>query len=290
MTLLADLSYGWQDTTGAQLVDAGFAGVLAYIGCNDTGKNVAAYRLQDWLAAGLQVGLVIENGERDLLGGQKAGAAQGQAWLAGAAAIGYDVEHCIGYCGADFHTTAADEPAIADAFAAFAAELEGPAGLYGSGPMLDYLAGHEPADGYWNSGSSSYGPPSSVRNLQQLVQPGPAGLPVDVNVIIRTPLYLMEAEMPLTPADFAGIQEAVQVGVTNALIGSLQTMYGANGPAAYNMQTTGEQLAQILAAIGAGGTPAGSFDVTLTGTATPILVHTPGSAEAAPPANSSPDA
>jgi hypothetical protein len=252
VTLIADLSDGWPECTGAALVAAGFAGAVGYTGCQDTRKNVSAERVTDWLDSGLEVALVIENGQTDMLGGAKAGAELGQDWLAGAKVAGYDYARCIGFTAADWHTTPDQFETVTEAFDAFASYVP-VAGLYGSGPMLDYLAAHSPAAGYWNSSSSSYGPPSASRNLQQLVAPGPHGLPVDINVVIRTPLNFMGENMPLTPADVALIWGA-EIPVWGSAT-EQQTAFFALAKAAglvippATVELTPEQIAAIAAAV-----------------------------------------
>lgn len=199
--LIADLSWGHDSITGPQLVAAGFGGVIAYIGCDDTTKNATAANLAGWRAAGLLVGLVIENGPQDLLGGQKVGAYQGQRAVAGAQLAGYP-PGCVLFAAADWHVTPTQFSVVDAAIDAFHTEVRAAgylSGLYGPGPLLNYAL----ADCYWNSSSTSFGPVSAQAHLVQRVA-NPTGLAVDVNNVIRTPLHLWGENIMTQPLDTGG--------------------------------------------------------------------------------------
>jgi len=198
MTFVADLSYGWPTLTGEILHNLGVFGVIGYAGCDDAGKNVSKQRLADWLAHGLQVALVIENGERDLDNGTTVGNAQASSILGAAEQLGYDWEHSVLFTGADFNEGVGDYPKTLAAFQAFAHHIPIP-GYYGDSDSIDYLAAHGfPHAIYWQSSSASYSPKHPTENawLQQRYGDARAhGHALDVNDILKTPLPFMGANM-----------------------------------------------------------------------------------------------
>lgn len=234
MPFVVDVSSGYLACTPAALARIGAAGVIFYTGCDDTRKNVDRATFAAALDAGYQVALVIENGERDMLGGDKAGVYLGQQWLRGAEALGYDVANCIGYTAADWHVLPAQYAAVGDAFGAFAAELA-VAGLYANGPMLDQVS----AAGYWNSDSTSFGAISHKANLiQRYNDPRAGGLPVDVDDIAAAPLHFMGGFSVSDSANISEILSIVQSGVAGSFLSVMNE----------KLDNTGVDLAGTLAA------------------------------------------
>jgi hypothetical protein len=223
---IADLSFGHDSVKGAVLKARGCVGVIGYAGCDDNGKNATKANVADWLASGLLVGLVIENGAQDVLGGAAAGHYLGTNVMTGAKAVGYDTANCVLYVAADWNTTAGQEPAVDAALAAFASHVPHP-GLYGNSYAIDYVIGHGHAQYGWqsNSTSFSYGPSPHAQLLQRYNDPRAAGLPVDVNDIQHTPFGLMGEDMPLAPAEI----EAIAAAVWNHVIGAGPKVYDTAG-------------------------------------------------------------
>lgn len=195
--IVADLSYGWPSLDGATLVHAGFGGVIGYAGCNDTGKNVSKARFQDWIANGLAVSLVIENGPRDPLAGKSEGVAQGKSLKAAAITLGYDWEHYVLFSGADFDTVPANQAQEVAFFQGFNSVLPVP-GFYGDLQALDYV--HTMIACGWQSDSTSFSQRqiSPYADLVQLYNdPRAHGLALDVNEVHSTPLHFMNEGIPM---------------------------------------------------------------------------------------------
>lgn len=238
MTFVVDLSRGFTTITGAQLVGLGATGFIAYIGCDDTSKNITKARFQEYLSEGLTGALVIENGQQDVLGGDKAGAYYGEKWLAGAESVGYDVAHRIGFCSSDFNETTATQYAeTTDCMLAFAGTVP-VAGYYGDGDSINHVI---PAGGGiygWQDDSASFTPGGETsihaRLQQRYADARAQGLAVDVNDVIGTPLYFMGETVQLddTPANYSVIQKAM----AQMLAGSgepINPMYGAPNPVGF---------------------------------------------------------
>lgn len=198
MTFAADLSFGWPSLTGAVLRGIGVSHVVGYAGCDFTSKNVSKARFQDWLDNGLQVALVIENGERDMLGGAKAGAYLGQNLADAMTSLGYDGD-CVGFTAADFNATSEqDYNALCIATEAFRTYVP-VAGYYGDGDSIDRVcdAGH--ATYGWQSSSTSYSPggvSKHARLLQYYNDPRACGLALDANDILSADLCFMGEPTP----------------------------------------------------------------------------------------------
>jgi hypothetical protein len=207
--VIFDGSFGHAEITPAALKPTGADGVILYAGCNDARKNATKAEIQALLAAGYQVGLVVENVASDAIGGAAVGAAQGAAILAGAKSVGYDWRNCVLFGGYDTDSHSGDWARLLAYMEAFAVKVPVP-GYYGDSDSIDYLHARHPDWIFWQSNSRSFSPlnPSPNTHLQQLYNdPRAHGLPVDVNIVRRTPLRLMGEDMPLTDADIAKIWE-----------------------------------------------------------------------------------
>lgn len=238
---VADLSSGWPGLTGQVLRSLGCSGVIGYIGCDYAPKNVSRDRLWDWLDNALPVGLVIENGAQDMLGGGKAGATLGQNWLRGAEAVGYDVANCIGYTPADWNVQPSQYAAVEDAFGAFASYVP-VHGLYGPGPLLNRTTAH----GLWNSNSTSFGATSPRACLvQHYNDPRAQGHALDVNDVISQPLYFQGEDVPLTDADIPVIQRAI-AGLTYTPFGATSTVPWVQWVGDARLVTTGDDNAAMV--------------------------------------------
>jgi glycoside hydrolase-like protein len=203
VTFIIDASFAHAEMTPSALRGIGASGAILYAGCDYAPKNATRAEVQALLSAGLMVGLVIENFATDALKGAVEGARQGRNIRAAAVAMGYDVDHCVLFAGADWNTQANQEPAVDAFMAAFAREVGVP-GFYGNSYAIDYVATGKHAQVFWQSDSTSfsYGPSPHAHLLQRFDDPRARGLALDVNDIQNTPLRLMgEADMALDAND-----------------------------------------------------------------------------------------
>lgn len=197
MTLVVDLSSAWPSMSAAVLKPKGIAGVIAYAGCDATAKNVQGYRVKDWLDNKLMVGLVVENFADDLKKGAAEGARQGANLAAAAGLLGYDVTKYVGFLSADWNVPE-------NLYATVAAACDGARphlpvlGLYGPGPLLDWLLERGHIDVAWNSESLSFGAQSKHAVMCQVYNDARVtGMPVDANNVTNLPLRLLgEAQAP----------------------------------------------------------------------------------------------
>jgi hypothetical protein len=202
-TIILDASFGHAEMKPTEVKKTGAAGIILYAGCNDTRKNATKAEVQALLAAGIQVGLVIENVNTDARGGASVGDAQGRAIVAGAKAVDYDWQNCVLFGGYDADSHPADWPHLLAYMEAFAKHVPVP-GYYGDSDSIDYLHARHPDWIYWQSDSRSFSPlnPSSNTHILQMFNdPRAHGLPVDVNVLYRSHLRLMGDKMQLDPHD-----------------------------------------------------------------------------------------
>jgi LysM repeat protein len=114
MTKLCDFSWG---RPGANAIKtAGYMGVIRYLSDDTTGKTLSASERDEYLAAGLGIRLVWEDGAQAALSGQARGLADGQKALKQAQALGFPKGLGI-YYAVDFDATPAQQTAI-DAYGA----------------------------------------------------------------------------------------------------------------------------------------------------------------------------
>lgn len=201
--VIYDASFGHAQITPAALKPTAAGGVILYAGCRDSRKNTTRAEIAALLAAGYQVGLVIENNATDAIGGAAVGTAQGKAIVAAAKALGYDWQNCVLFGGYDTDSHAGDWPELLAYEKAFARQVPVP-GYYGDSDSIDYLHGRGSVDWiFWQSDSRAFSPLNPTPNahlLQLFNDPRAHGLPVDVDLVKRTPLRLMGEDMT-TAAD-----------------------------------------------------------------------------------------
>lgn len=202
--VIADVSFGHADVPPDRLrqVD-GLAGVIAYAGCKTTGKNCTRAELDAWLAAGLWVGLVIENNATDAARGYATGVAQGHAILAAAEALGYDVTTSVLYSGYDTNATPAVYPELIDFEGGFASVVPVP-GYYGDSDSINHICAAYPDTVPWQSAAASESPqhPTPLAVLWQ--QAGGIdlhGLPIDANLAMSDTLFMMGETVNVTISD-----------------------------------------------------------------------------------------
>ena len=214
MSIVVDFSFAHASVTPAKLKGLdGCIGGIAYAGCNDTSKCITKAELTALLDAGFSMGLVIENGEQDVLGGAPVGTAQGKAIVAAAKTLGYDWQNCVLFSGADFNenTTTQYKKTLAS-MEAFAKIVPVP-GYYGDSDSIDYLYSKHKDWWYWQSDSTSFSPKNPTKNAALLQRYNDSRLPknlkslVDVNDLLKTDLPLM-GDLPMDQATFDKLMDS----------------------------------------------------------------------------------
>ncbi len=225
MSFVVDASYGHAKITPANMAAIGATGAILYAGCSDAGKNATKAEVQTLLDAGIHVGLVIENTAQGMAGGASVGARLGEALLAGAKAVGYDVDNCALYTAADWNSRGTDLDGIDAAMHAFGQVVPHP-GLYGNSYALDRCAQTGHAEFFWQSDSAAFsnGPSAHAHLLQRFNDPRAHGLPLDVNDIQNTPLGLMGETMSLDPNDPVIVKLEASIAALAAEVQSLATV------------------------------------------------------------------
>lgn len=198
---IADFATQYQSVSAAMLKAAGFAGCIVYAGCNNTAKNCSKARFDEYVNAGLLVGLVIENGATDALGGYNVGRAQGQAILAAAKALGFDYKNGMLATGADWNSTGHEATVVdfARGFASIVSPASMQPGFYGNYKAIDAVARAKFANVFWQSESKSYSPeglhPRATFEQIYGINPGQATNPtVDTNLVHGTVVPLMNSK------------------------------------------------------------------------------------------------
>lgn len=216
MTYIYDASFGHAQITPSALTRAGSGGVILYAGCDETSKNCTKAELSALLAGGFLVGLVIENFATDAVTkGAPEGDRQGRNLAAAARALGYDIDNCVGFAGYDTDSHPDDWPKIRAFMEAFSRHIP-VTGYYGDSDSIDYLHQSHPDWIYWQSNSTSFSPKNPTPNahlLQLYNDPRAHGLPVDVDLVERTPLRLMGEDLPITDTDVQKIVVAVKQAI-----------------------------------------------------------------------------
>lgn len=190
--IIADVSFAHEVATGAALVALGISGVIGYAGCNDTRKNVPPARYADWLANGLEVGLVIENAATDMNLGAATGAAQGKAIAASARALGHTG---LVLTSADWNVSSAQVANVIAAQSAFEANVGNlPPGIYSNQRTLDAWWAVNPRTILWQSDSTSFSNGTSIHaHAQQLYNdPRAKNLSADIDIssVLKTPMFM----------------------------------------------------------------------------------------------------
>src|SRR6478735_7560167 len=91
------IDFSWTKPAPMDIKDAGFVGVIGYIGTDTTGKLLEAGQFSGFTAAGLSVTLVWETYARRSLDGYKAGLWDAQRACHQADELGYAEGCCIYY-------------------------------------------------------------------------------------------------------------------------------------------------------------------------------------------------
>lgn len=206
--LIADESFS--RIPPAQLIAGGITGVLRYL--TGAGKAISLSEYQSYLAAGLKVGLIMEEGAEAILGGRAMGVAQARVANLAANALGHPGTRPIIYGAEDPHSLPSSQWGLAVAYYQGVASVGGrPATHYGSGALITYLGklgliwgGMEVST--WPVSGSQY----SV--LRQLATPmvgiSTFGGAIDHNIVLKpdwgqvpAPTLILPGEEPMNPTD-----------------------------------------------------------------------------------------
>jgi hypothetical protein len=244
MTLIIDVSFEAEKMTADILKKKNIAGAIGYVNTVDPTKNLSKTRFQDWITNGLMVGLVFENMSTDALQGSAGGSANAHAAYQQAAALRYDIDNCVMFFAVDYNVQPVDYSVCADYFHAINHVIPY-VGVYSNKGLMDYLAGQGLAKSFWQSNSTSYsnGLVSSHANLLQYYNDNRvAGLPVDANDILRSPVGLMGEDMSLDVNDKSWISSQL-----DTLGGNLASTLGSDPAHPYSHLNIISKLNQLLA-------------------------------------------
>ena len=89
------LDFSWSRPDPQAVVDAGYHGIIGYVGKDKTGKLLQKDWFDRYVAAGLSITLVWELGAQHAVAGYNAGVADAKAAAAQADALGYSRGSCI---------------------------------------------------------------------------------------------------------------------------------------------------------------------------------------------------
>jgi hypothetical protein len=189
-TLLIDFS--WSKPTPAAVKAAGHVGVLGYVSHDRTGKNLSPPQARAYRAAGLVVGLILEDGSGRAKAGKTAGVADRKFAEEQARALGYP-HGCVLLYAVDFDATGAE---VLPYFRGVAsAQSEYGWGPYGSDKVIDAVAPLNP-DAAWQCEAWSGTRISSHAHLYQRIGhtvpliKGTKGSSYDEDVVLkRIPLW-----------------------------------------------------------------------------------------------------
>lgn len=195
MPVVSGVDYSWARPTVASLQAAGVTWVGRYLGPPSWGKTITQPEYDALVGAGIEVGLVFENGPDDWQGGENAGVANAHL------ALQYVPTGYAGpiWCAVD---TAVDPPAAIPYVRGFAAAIGSPGrtGVYGEGGLivLAHDLGIATAPG-WQSASTSF-PGNAATTPDTGIQQGLGG-PVagtDADTVVG-PLAATPAPTPPAP-------------------------------------------------------------------------------------------
>src|SRR4051794_8597143 len=139
MTHVIDFSWARPDPQAVK--DAGFVGIIGYLGTDETGKLLQPGWFRAYLGVGLSVTLVWELGAQRALDGYKAGVWDAQRAVHQADALGYGAGCCVYYVLEDPSRIARSQWPEATEYAQGVADAGGPyaCGGYGSQAFLRHV-------------------------------------------------------------------------------------------------------------------------------------------------------
>lgn len=210
----AFLDYSAGRPSGKAIRDAGYAGVVVYVGEGSAGKRLTAAEYRDLKSAGLTVWFVVELGQHDVRGGFARGQTAGHDALNDLKALGVtDTESPI-FCAMDEHVggdTAAQAVAYARGFASVVGKAR--AGFYGFSDSLVPVHDAGVVSAYWLCGSK---PSAAIAAWLHLWQDNTthtivAGIQCDINRVYN-PLHQSTTEVD----DLASLTEPLPMPVKMA--------------------------------------------------------------------------
>ncbi|MBI4900893.1 MAG: DUF1906 domain-containing protein [Actinobacteria bacterium] len=173
------IDYAWTKPTPAQIIAAGYEGVLRYLSL-DSSKNLTPGERDALLDAGLSIGLVWETTATRAGQGYVAGQHDVQAAEAQAAALGYPMG-CPIFYAVDYDTPAAS---VLPYFQGVAGLARWPVGVYGSANVVEAV----PVPWKWQTVAWSHSRVSQRAHLYQTTIPTLAGC--DLNKVLSpVPLW-----------------------------------------------------------------------------------------------------
>lgn len=154
MTIAKWADYSQGRPTGSDLRNAGFVGVIRYIGGGSAGKRLNKNEYQNLVANGLQVKLVFELGIHDAEAGYASGVANATAALADARSMGVP-DTVVIYAASDEHLTTAQVSVAVQYVKGFRDVLGlNRTGVYGFSELVDAVHDAGYAHEYWKCGTA----------------------------------------------------------------------------------------------------------------------------------------
>lgn len=212
--------------SGAALHNAGFVGVIRYVGIGGSAKRLTKGEYANLVANGVQVKLVCELGIHDAEAGYAAGVANAKAARQDATSLGVPPNVTI-YAAADEHMTASQVSAAVQYVKGFRDVLGvAQTGAYGFAEFVDAVHSAGYASEFWKSGSKPTASETFVtfwqRNAGTTTQ-SVDGVVVDIDDQLLA--LNQEDDLPLSADDVAAVAKAVW-GYQNAASGDAADMHG----------------------------------------------------------------
>jgi hypothetical protein len=145
------IDFSWFRPDPMAILDAGFVGVIGYLGTDQTGKLLEQDWLRAYLSTGLSATLVWELGNQRALDGYKAGVWDAQRAIHQADELGYEPGSCIYYVLEDPRPVAPSQRPDVIEYARGLRDAGGPylVGGYGSKPVVMQAAERGFIDHQW---------------------------------------------------------------------------------------------------------------------------------------------
>jgi hypothetical protein len=204
------LDYSAGRPSAAQVLAAGYVGVIRYVGFPSNRKCITADEYRDMTSNGVGVSLVYEQSVGDALRGRAAGQAAARLALAHAADVGYPVNTRPIYYACDTDVVSEAEFAAVLDYLRGAGDIHGGpsrVGVYGEYDVVERAAHAGVAAWRWQTRAWSGGRLSTQAQIRQEIGTYTVGgIGCDRNTILvpdwgQTGLVQEEIDMPLTPAD-----------------------------------------------------------------------------------------
>lgn len=258
-----DYSAGWP--APAAVIDAGYVGVVRYIGTPGRSKNLTRAEAQQMHSAGVPVALVYETTAGWALGGAQVGADAARAAVADATVCGVQVR-CV-YLAVDVDVTDAQQMQAVQRTLDGAAGVLGRdrTGVYGEADVIDACVPVHAAYGWqtraWSGGKVS----GRAAILQQVGYVDVDGVQCDRSTVLDDDWgqwpYQGDDDVPITQADADLIMQTFNIGAQythgaqlDGLCVRIAEMVKARsgGATATQVQAVASTLAANAAAVNAG--------------------------------------